>query len=47
MDAINKMTALNASVGAEAGQPFTKSNTTIIYDNDSDFNRFDEINQGF
>ena len=38
------MTALNASVGAEAGQPFTKSNTTIINDNDSDFNRFDEIN---
>ena len=44
MDAINEMTALNASVGAEAGQPFTKSNTTIINDNDSDFNRFDEIN---
>ena len=44
MDALNEMTALNASVGAEAGQPFTKSNTTIINDNDSDFNRFDEIN---
>lgn len=44
MDALNKMTALNASVGAEAGQPFTKSNTTIINNNDSDFNRFDEIN---
>ena len=37
MDAINEMTALNASVGAEAGQPFTKFNTTIINDNDSDF----------
>ena len=36
MDALNEMTALNASVGAEAGQPFTKSNTTIINDNDSD-----------
>ena len=45
MDALNEMTALNASVGAEAGQPFTKSNTTIINDNDSDFNRFDEINR--
>lgn len=44
MDALNEMTALNASVGAEAGQPFTKSNTTIINNNDSDFNRFDEIN---
>ncbi len=44
MDALKEMTALNASVGAEAGQPFTKSNTTIINDNDSDFNRFDEIN---
>ena len=44
MDALNEMTALNASVGAEAGQPFTKSNTTIINDNDSDFNSFDEIN---
>ena len=44
MDALNEMTALNASVGAEAGQPFTKSNTTIINDNNSDFNRFDEIN---
>ena len=41
MDALNEMTALNASVGAEAGQPFTKSNTTIINNNDSDFNRFD------
>lgn len=44
MDALNEMTALNASVGAEAGQPFTKSNTTIINNNDSDFNMFDEIN---
>ena len=44
MDALNEMTALNASVGAEAGQPFTKSNTIIINDNDSDFNSFDEIN---
>ena len=44
MDALKEMTALNASVGAEAGQPFTKSNTTIINDNDADFNRFDEIN---
>ena len=44
MDALNEMTALNASVSAEAGQPFTKSNTTIINNNDSDFNRFDEIN---
>ena len=44
MDALNEMTALNASVGAEAGQPFTKSNATIINNNDSDFNRFDEIN---
>lgn len=44
MDALNEMTALNASLGAEAGQPFTKSNTTIINNNDSDFNMFDEIN---
>ena len=44
MDALKEMTALNTSVGAEAGQPFTKSNTTIINDNDSDFNSFDEIN---
>ena len=44
MDALKEMTALNTSVGAEAGQPFTKSNTTIINDNNSDFNRFDEIN---
>ena len=43
MDALNEMTALNASLGAEAGQPFTKSNTTIINNNDSDFNMFDEI----
>ena len=44
MDALNEMTVLNASLGAEAGQPFTKSNTTIINNNDSDFNMFDEIN---
>ena len=44
MDALNEMTALNASVGAEAGQPIHKSNNTIISENDSDFNRFDEIN---
>ena len=44
MDTLNEMTALNASVGAEAGQPIHKSNNTIISENDSDFNRFDEIN---
>ena len=44
MDALKEMTALNASVGAEAGQPLHKSNNTIISENDSDFKRFDEIN---
>ena len=44
MDTLNEMTALNASVGAEAGQPIHKSNNTIISENDSDFNRFDDIN---
>lgn len=44
MDTLNEMTALNDSVGAEAGQPIHKSNNTIISENDSDFNRFDEIN---
>ena len=44
MDAINEMTALNASVGAEAGQPLHKSNNTIISENDLNFKRFDKIN---
>ena len=44
MDILNEMTAHNASVGAEAGQPIHKSYNTIISENDSDFNRFDEIN---
>ena len=44
MDALKEMTAHNASVGAEAGQPIHKSNNTIISENDLDFNRFDEIN---
>lgn len=44
MDALKEMTAHNASVGAEAGQPIHKSNNTIISENDSDFKSFDEIN---
>ena len=36
MDALKEMTALNASVGAEEGQTFTKSSTTSINDNESD-----------
>lgn len=47
MDILNEMTAHNASVGAEAGQPIHKSYNTIISENDSDFNRFDEINDLF
>lgn len=50
MENINEMTALNASVGAEAGQPIINNNNYIINENYTDFNSLElncDINESY